>query len=459
MNSKLDGTQQTHGLFAIAATVAMTSGGCGEPSTPDVPVVESFGTDGQSGATSEADGTNGGSGAGDGVDDTAGDGDSNAGECYIEEIPGQVGERYQCKGDFTAFFGADGVEEQPFPVSFGDSDDEDSYEKPFVAACCGPLVEMPNCPGGDVNQHIWACYMDAIQQMCVGLGTKVEELRNNVPLGQGFIKPSLEKLRDWVNLGTTISECQDVFMMDTGLAQFDCAADYPSLVEDVTWTFSKTEHGLIENPFLRIDFLEITDVSKPEEGDPCVNLHDNDSFIPLEIGPDEPGWTRLILADGTVMLNGPEIDGAEVMGRAGLASMATACEGKGCSSLAMDLDVEPGAWRLEGLRLHSEGASKAGNGAASVGVDEYTVSLFSPVLGLHTDGGYEIGAGAGVFSLSGRTAFGDYSLTATNLSRIMLLRGPSGWVMPPFELGYTDQNWDVWRLVIDASRWAPAPLR
>lgn len=38
-------------------------------------------------------------------------------------------------------------------------------------------------------------------------------------------------------------------MMDTGLAQFDCGADYPSLVEDVTWTFSKTEHGLITNPF------------------------------------------------------------------------------------------------------------------------------------------------------------------------------------------------------------------
>lgn len=200
-------------------------------------------------------------------------------------------------------------------------------------------------------------------------------------------------------------------------------------------------------------------MSKPDEGDPCVNLHDNDTFIPLEIGPDEPDWTRLILADGRVMLNGPKLDGAEVMGRAGLSSMATACEGKGCSSLVMDLDVEPGVWRLEGLRLHSEGASKAGNGTVSVGVDEYTVSLFSAVLGLHTDGGYEIGAGAGVFSLSGRTAFGDSSLTATNLSSIMLLRGSTGWVMPPFEIGYTDQNGEVWRLVIDASKWVPAQLR
>lgn len=127
--------------------------------------------------------------------------------------------------------------------------------------------------------------------------------------------------------------------------------------------------------------------------------------------------------------------------------------------MAADLDVEPGVWRLEGLRLHSEGASTVGNGSMSFGVDEYTVSLFSPVAGLHGEDGYHIGAGTGVFSLSGRTALGDYSLTATNLSRITLLRGPTGWVMQPFELGYTDQDGGAWRLVIDASSWAPVPPR
>lgn len=443
---------RSHLFTALGAVVVIATASCAEPSSPEVPSIDSFGTDG-----SPASGTGGN--AGDGIDDTAGEGVPHAGECFIEEIVGVVGERYQCRGDFIAFFGAEGVEEKPYKVSFGDADSADSYDKPFVNACCGPLVEMPSCPDGDVNQHIWACYMDAVQQMCVGIGTKVEEIRRNVPDEHAFIKPSLADLRDWLNKATSIIECQNVFMADTGLQSFDCSADYSSLLEGTTWAFSDTEHQLLTNPYLRVDYLEIDDAQKPDVGEPCTDLHDNDTYIPLELGPDEPGWTRLILASGTATLMGPEIDGMAVSGRAGLASKATACEGKGCSSMAADLETAAGTWRLEGLRLHSIGAASASHGSMTVAVDEYTISLFSPVDGIRVGGSYEIGAGAAVLSLSGRTVFGDYSLTTTNRSRITLHETPEGWALSPFEIGHTDQNGDVWSLVIDAPRWASPPLR
>lgn len=454
MNVERESTQGEHRYITLAAVLAI---GCGEPSSPEIPTIDSFGTDGS--AASGAGGTGGAEDDAGGLDDTAGGGDPHAGECFIEEIIGVVGERYQCRGDFTAYFGADGLEEEPYDVSFGDVDSADSYDKPFVVACCGPLVEMPSCPDGDTDQHLWACYMDAVQQLCVGIGTKVEEVRQNVPDSHAFIKPSLAKLRDWLNEESSIIECQDVFMESTGLKAFDCSADYSSLVEGTTWAFSNTEHGLITNPYVRVDYLEIVDVEKPDVGEPCTDLHDNDTYIPLELGPQQPGWTRLVLASGTVVLQGPSIDGRAVWGRAGLASEAAACEGKQCSSLAADLEAGAGTWRLEGLQLHSVGAASAGSGRTEIGVDEYTISLFGPVDGIRTEGGYEIDAGTAVLSLSGRTAFGDYSLTTTNRSRIVLRHTPQGWTMLPFEIGYIDRNGDAWSLVVDAPSWAPVPLQ
>jgi hypothetical protein len=275
--------------------------------------------------------------------------------------------------------------------------------------------------------------------------------------GQAFIKPSLARLRDWANLSASIGECQDLFLFETGLVPFDCAASFGTLVEGTTWYFSDTEHGLIKNPYLRIDELEIEDVYKPEVGEACSDLHDNDTYIPLEVDPDAPGSTKLVLASGTTSLRGPTIDGKAVVGSSGLASTATACEGKGCSSLSADLRPGNDAWRLEGLRLHSMGAATAGNAAAAVAIDEYTISLFSPVEGIQSDGNHEIAAGAAVFSLSGRTPLGDYSLTTTNTSKLMLRHTARGWTMSPFEIGYVDGNGDAWRLVIDAQQWAPRP--
>ncbi|MCX4244377.1 hypothetical protein [Paraliomyxa miuraensis] len=420
-------------LIVLAAAVAS---GCGAPSSPDIPPVGSAGTDG----------------------DTGGDDEPGPGQCIIEANDGGlVGESYQCKGQFHAYFGADGAEESSYAVSFGYPDSGDSYEKPFVAACCGPLVEAPNCPDGDVNQHLWACYVDAVQQMCVGLGTKVEEVRNEVPPAHALIKPSLAQLRDWLNLSTSILECTDTFILHTGLISFDCTEDPSSLIEDVTWSLSETKHGLIHNPYVRIGHVEVVDVDKPEVGESCVNLHDNDTHIPLEIGPQEPGWTKLILADGTVNLTGPELDGIAVTGSAGLASMATGCQGKGCSSLSANLQTEPGQWRLEGLQLHSVGAASVASGSASVGVEEYTISLFSPVDGIAEGSTYEIPPGAALFSLSGHTAFGNYSLATTNTTTIVLQASESGWVMPPFGIGYVDQDGNDWTLTIDAAAWASPP--
>ena len=438
-------------LLSLCALVGLVSvpSGCGEPTSPAIPGVGHFGTDGFGTGTESGD-------ADDGVDETAGENELDPGLCLIEAVGAYVGERYQCQGFFEARFGADGVEENGFPVSFGYPDSGDSYEKPFVSACCAPVVGMPSCPG-EANQHLWACYIDAVQQMCVGLGTKVEEVRSNVPPAQAFIKPSLEALRDWLNLETSIFECTENFITNTGMTTFDCAADYSDALEGVTWTLSETNHGLIDNPYVRIETIEVSDVEKPEVGEPCTDLHDNDSYIPLEIGPEEPGWTKLVLADGTATLNGPELDGEGVTGTAGLASVATGCEGKSCSAMAANLQLGSGAWRLEGMRLHSVGAAVASNRSTSVEVDEYTISLFTPVKGTVRDGVYEIAPGAAVFSLSGRTGFGDYSLTTTNASSIAMKATANGWVLSPFDLRHVDRNGDEWRLVVDAASWAPSP--
>lgn len=440
-----------HQALALILLSAAIASGCGEASSPDVPPLESFGTDGSNG---------GGTGDGNadaGLDETTGEHDPEPGQCLIEDIVGLVGERYQCKGQFQAFFGADGVEESSYPVSFGYQSSGDSYEKPFVNACCGPLVDMPSCPDGDVNQHLWACYIDSMQQMCVGVGTKVEELRNSVPPAQAFIKPSLAQLRDWLNLATSIAECSSTFILDTGLVSFDCTEDPSLLLEDVTWTFSETEHGLIQNPYLRIGHVEIVDVDKPDVGEPCTNLHDNDGYIPLQTEPEQPGWTKLALAGGTVSLRGPQLDGTAITGSAGLASIATGCQGKECSSLTANLQAGPSQWRLEGLQLHSVGAASAGDGDASIEVQEYTVSLFSPAEGTVDGNTYEIPAGAATFSLSGRTAFGSYSLATTNKTELVLQATPDGWVMSPFEITYVDHTGHDWTLIIDASAWAPRP--
>lgn len=375
--------------------------------------------------------------------------DPEPGECFFAESPGVVGERYQCQGYLDAVFGADPlIGNEPvsgaYGFAFGYTDSPDSYEKPYVEACCLPKVAPTACPGGPSNQHKWACYVDAIQQMCLSLGTKVQDNRESAPL---FLRPSLDSLRDWLNEAASIDECATTFITNTGLEQFDCAQDPSEQLENVTWYPSQTTFGLLENPYWRIAHMVIEGAYKPKSGVECVDNHENDRNLPTEMSRE--GDISLRLAGGSTTLTGPD-----VMAEANLSSMATGCLGRNCSFATIDFSDTPGAWSLAGLQFQSVGSSTAGNGNIIVEVEEYTISLFSPVTGTVQLDIYEVPPAAALFTISGATSFGDYVFSASNTSSIVFHPKNDGWFMESFEIGFTDLNGDDWSLLINAATWA-----
>ena len=218
--------------YPLASSVVVGLLGCQDPASPQIPdVPPGFGT----GVSDQDDDAT--------ADETGQEPTLGPGECTIID-KGLVGERYQCKGEFAAHFGADDVDEEPFAVRFGWPSSADDYDRPFVSACCGPIAESPACEEGVTYEHVWACTIDAVQQTCIGIGTKVEEIRRNVTIAQSFIKPSLASLRDWLNKEDTITECMTTFLVDTGLSTFSCDEPPSQTIADTTWVFSKTEHGL-----------------------------------------------------------------------------------------------------------------------------------------------------------------------------------------------------------------------
>lgn len=386
------------------------------------------------------------------VSGTDGVADAEGGQCFLSETPGNVGERYQCQGVLEVVGGATNHLGTGYDFSFGYPTSADSYERPFVNACCLLEVESPQCPEGPFNQHEWACSVDAIQQLCMGLGTKVEDVRSKLSGSQVFLNASLASLRDWLNEASSIDECASTFLQDTGADHYDCSQSAASLLQNVTWYPSRTDFGLIQDPYLRIGFLRIDDAILPlGGGDPCVDNHENDHNLPTEIGRE--GDLGLLLTAGSVTLNGPQVQADAV-----LASTTTGCTDHGCSFATINLSDNPGEWKLAGLQFQSVGTTSGGNASMSVDVDEYTISLFSPVDGTIEGNLYEIPSGGGLFAISGRTSFGDYAFSVSNITPILLHPSVSGWMMEPFEVGFVDENDDEWVLVIDAAVWVEATV-
>lgn len=411
------GMSRKHSVPFIVSCLALLTGCVAPPTTPET--------------TTNVSGTDGVS-------------DPEEGDCFLGETPGVVGERYQCQGYLEAEYGA-AAGNGAYAYGFGYPDSPDSYERPYVEACCLPRVIPEVCPGGPSNQHEWACHIDAVQQMCMTLGTKVEETRLNSPV---FLQNSLASLRDWLNQASSIDECAQTFIVDTGLDQFACDQDPSLLLEGVTWNLSETDFGFIQHPYWRIAHLVIEGAYKPKEGAECVDNRGNDHNLPTEIGRE--GDIVLVLAAGSTTLSGPD-----VTADANLASVSTGCLDRDCSFAVIDLPDDANLWTLGGLQLQSAGSSSAGVATMTVDVEDYTISLFGPVAGSVEVDSYQVPAGAALFTISGRTTFGTYGFSVSNTTPIVFHSGVSGWSMDPFQVGFTDQNGDDWSLVIDAATWLP----
>jgi hypothetical protein len=157
-----------------------------------------------------------------------------------------------------------------------------------------------------------------------------------------------------------------------------------------------------------------------------------------------------------------ELSGPVILGGAVSASVefGTSCSALGCPMAEFSYDPEGAEFGLEQLVLIG-GSFEISNGTYALTADRVQVRLYAQAAGTQVldplsgaSRGYELPAGAAVFSITGIAGETANRFMAVNATSISVMReGDSLWEMDAFLLEYEDGNHQRWTVMIEASSW------
>lgn len=274
------------------------------------------------------------------------------GQCM--QIPNEYvyGYTHQCSGSIRVSFDASGhLGEDAFEFGPGASNPDywlepDSYEKPLVAACCGPFNYLPEDDGITTEEklpYVTNCLFDAVQQICHGLPYF---LRKQAAETSNLIaRDTINSLADAVEQGN--SECiKNLY----GAGAPGPNGTLTNQLDGTSWSPTNNATFTIEETWID-GWTREGDVT----WDTCYGIFDNDDAVIPTAPFQSPG--TVAVADATLM------PGTTMTGTGPAWSSATIVPSSGTLRIG---HMANGGAQIDGLRLHAE------NSTASVDGEEGT---------------------------------------------------------------------------------------
>ncbi len=340
-----------------------------------------------------------------------------SGYCVTSEDPPYQGIRHQCGGTIDLSITGEAWDtpvDQAIYLNFGPETPGDSYEHPLVAACCG---EYDYEQLASSQPAYWEnCLYDAIQQSCSAVPYYVWDMAEAAAAANKLVlADQLTKLGNDLSSGERQYECINAFWVEGPV-------DFFNVITDRHW-----------NPaydvWINLDFLEILDVSLPEDPSEwltCKSIFENDDTVIPDIHPG-PVWSTLGLKSGSLDLSGDAILATLVPDES--SELLIGRDSSGVALLGA-LQLHGGPTRVEGVEIERWGIR----------------SLRSVAMVDGGDGSVSIPAGA-LSLVAAVVVDGDtLSMPATNHRPMVLRENPDGWAIDGFSVVYTQDNGDAWTL-------------
>lgn len=204
--------------------------------------------------------------------------------------------------------------------------------------------------------------------------------------------------------------------------------------------------------------------SDPNEQLTCSSGMDNHDQVLLE-GVFGPSLTEKTAMEGDIELSGPLFLSDHIAGLIDMSDSRNLCAGLQCSKIAFEQEVGSDNWTLHQLSLYAKEDAAILWGSMEVArAHRLAVRLMAPVVGEATRGvanSFTVSAGdaaffvTGALELSGSVA-SPHIIPARNATDIVFTRHPTltnRWLMPGFDVVYTDTEDNEWVLAVTAPLW------
>ena len=199
------------------------------------------------------------------------------GYCLVGETEGVKGYRHHCGG--TLAFEVEGQYHYLgnwYPTSFGMDIgfgpsfaddwlvDDDTYDHPLVAACCGGPMDFDNENSEYFDAYQLNCALDGVQQLCAAIPRYFKSLGDN---STGVRQQRYYEIATYLNDGAVQEDC--VFSIYE-------EADPDNVINGTTWQIIDNANA---DYTLTVDFLEILDIDYDEPPTECKSIYDNDDNV------------------------------------------------------------------------------------------------------------------------------------------------------------------------------------
>jgi hypothetical protein len=296
-------------------------------------------------------------------------------------------------------------------------EDDDVYETPFVAACCGGPYNFANPDPDYPNNYALNCALDAVQQLCAALPRYYKALGDN----SGLVKQALYyDIADYLNDAVVQGEC--VLSLYEG-------SDPEHLIQNRNWQIIDT---LKANYKLTIDSLEVLEWDYPAKAADvaeCSSILDNDDHvIPLveELLGDAQNF---MIAAGNGALTNNE-------------NLTVTLDPEASSLLSTVLKASSNELEIRNFVLRG-GATSIMIDATLFSVERWSLRLVTPVVASQLGEGYTYPAGSMTIVANVFVGGDAISLIGTNAATVNVVAGSTGWVVRGFEVGY-NANGMLW---------------
>jgi hypothetical protein len=372
------------------------------------------------------------------------------GECVLNPTSNKIGKQYNCFGELhtsldLSIKGLFPTCEDLFENDGWCADDYYFDYESQVVACCGEydIAFKPKF------QEF--CAYDLFDQVCLSLTKRLEY---HVQQGNfGIYGDKGAKLQQYV--ASNQEACFQAFRLNNvGTPPFVqthwAVPDNFGLLTDVVFHIE---------PTTRIDGVNAPDFAA--EWPTCVGAAYNDDTLFGSTANQQPVGGIVAGVDLADPVDA-ELSGPVILGGAVSASVefGTSCSALGCPMAEFSYDPEGAEFGLEQLVLIG-GSFEISNGTYALTADRVQVRLYAQAAGTQVldplsgaSRGYELPAGAAVFSITGIAGETANRFMAVNATSISVMReGDSLWEMDAFLLEYEDGNHQRWTVMIEASSW------
>lgn len=348
------------------------------------------------------------------------------GYCLVAAIDGVKGYRHHCGG--TMEFEVEGQYHSLgswHPTSFGMDIgfgptfaddwlvDDDTYDRPLVAACCGGPMDFENTDSNYFNAYQLNCALDGIQQLCSALPRYFKALADTA-IG-------VKKLR-YYDIAKHLND--DAVQNDCVLSLYE-ESDPDNAINGTTWRIIDSANA---NYTLIVEHLEILDIDYDEPPAECKSIYDNDDNVtPLIESLTGSSVEPFTLSAGDGQFTNNDDVTAEL-------------DPEPDSVLATSLDVSSGALQLVNFALKGSNKTIVVDSIPYT-VDRWSLRLMTPVTAPRgKDGTYTYPEGRMTILATVFAAGDAISLIGTNATDVTIVGSSSGWLVRGFQVEYNESG-------------------